>query len=112
MTDGEALVAWLTGTGSRRLEDTNSGHKNAEGMPAVGVRVEPPVRLGSVVEARGVAALVGHFCAASASENSVLMRSINRALEPSMHLTNARLYADGVMRLGPMPAPAKYFFVA
>ena len=38
--------AWLTGTGSRRLEGTNSGHKNAEGMPAVGVRVEPPVRLG------------------------------------------------------------------
>jgi hypothetical protein len=46
--------AWLTGTGSRRLEGTNSGHKNAEGMPAVGVRVEPPVRLGSAVEARGV----------------------------------------------------------
>ena len=40
--------AWLTGTGSRRLEGTNSGHKNAEGMPAVGVRVEPPVRLGRV----------------------------------------------------------------
>ena len=42
--------AWLTGTGSRRLEGTNSGHKNAEGMPAVGVRVEPTVRLGRVVE--------------------------------------------------------------
>ena len=46
--------AWLTGTGSRRLEGTNSGHKNAEGMPAVGVRVEPSVRLGSAVEAGGV----------------------------------------------------------
>ena len=46
--DGEmSLTPWLTGTGSRRLEGTNSGHKNAEGMPAVGVRVEPPVRLGS-----------------------------------------------------------------
>ena len=46
--------AWLTGTGSRRLEGTNSGHKNAEGMPAVGVRVEPPVRLGRAVETGGV----------------------------------------------------------
>ena len=44
----ESLTPWLTGTGSRRLEGTNSGHKNAEGMPAVGVRVEPPVRLGRV----------------------------------------------------------------
>ncbi len=46
--------AWLTGTGSRRLEGTNSGHKNAEGMPAVGVRDEPPVRLGREVEEGGV----------------------------------------------------------
>ena len=46
--------AWLTGTGSRRLEGTNSGHKNAEGMPAVGVRVEPPVRLVHEVEMGGV----------------------------------------------------------
>ena len=44
--------AWLTGTGSRRLEGTNSGHKNAEGMPAVGVRVEPPVRRVRGVEER------------------------------------------------------------
>ena len=43
-----SLTPWLTGAGSRRLEGTNSGHKNAEGMPAVGVRVEPPVRLGRV----------------------------------------------------------------
>jgi hypothetical protein len=50
----EGPNAWLTGTGSRRLEGTNSGHKNAEGMPAVGVRVEPSVRLGSAVEAGGV----------------------------------------------------------
>ena len=46
--ESQSLTPWLTGTGSRRLEGTNSGHKNAEGMPAVGVRVEPPVRLGSV----------------------------------------------------------------
>ena len=41
---------WLTGAGSRRLEGTDIGHKNAEGMAYVGVRVEPPVRLGRVVE--------------------------------------------------------------
>ena len=44
------LTPWLTGAGSRRLEGTNIGHENAEGMAYVGVRVEPPVRLGSVVE--------------------------------------------------------------
>ena len=37
--------AWLTGAGSRRLEGTNIGHENAEGMAYVGVHVERPVRL-------------------------------------------------------------------
>ena len=44
----KSLTPWLTGAGSRRLEGTNIGHENAEGMAYVGVRVEPPVRLGSV----------------------------------------------------------------
>ena len=41
----EGLTLWLTGAGSRRLEGTNIGHENAEGMAYVGVRVEPTVRL-------------------------------------------------------------------
>jgi len=44
------LTPWLTGAGSRRLEGTNIGHENAEGMAYVGVRVEPTVRLGREVE--------------------------------------------------------------
>ena len=48
----ESLTPWLTGAGSRRLEGTNIGHENAEGMAYVGVRVEPTVRLGRVVEGR------------------------------------------------------------
>ena len=40
------LTPWLTGAGSRRLEGTDIGHENAEGMAYVGVRVEPTVRLG------------------------------------------------------------------
>ena len=47
-----SLTPWLTGAGSRRLEGTNISHENAEGMAYVGVRVEPTVRLGSVVEWR------------------------------------------------------------
>ena len=39
------LTPRLTGAGSRRLEGTNTGHENAEGMASVGVRVEPTVRL-------------------------------------------------------------------
>ena len=46
----ESLTPRLTGAGSRRLEGTNIGHENAEGMAYVGVRVEPTVRLESVVE--------------------------------------------------------------
>jgi len=42
------LTPRLTGAGSRRLEGTNIGHENAEGMAYVGVRVEPTVRLGRV----------------------------------------------------------------
>ena len=42
----EGLTPWLTGAGSRRLEGTDTGHKNREAMASVGVRVEPPVRLG------------------------------------------------------------------
>ena len=47
------LTLWLTGTGARSAEGTNIGHKNAEGMAYVGVRVEPPVRRGREVEAGG-----------------------------------------------------------
>ena len=46
----EGLTPWLTGAGSRRLEGTNIGHEDAEGMAYVGVRVEPTVRLGREVE--------------------------------------------------------------
>ena len=48
----KSLTPWLTGAGSRRLEGTNIGHENAEGMAYVGVRVEPTVRLGREVEGR------------------------------------------------------------
>ena len=57
-TDGSAacsLTPWLTGAGSRRLEGTNIGHENAEGMAYVGVRVEPTVRLGREVEGGSMA---------------------------------------------------------
>jgi hypothetical protein len=40
------LTPWLTGAGARSAEGTDIGHENAEGMAYVGVRVEPPVRLG------------------------------------------------------------------
>ena len=46
------LTPWLTGAGARSAEGTDIGHENAEGMAYVGVRVEPTVRLGSVVEGR------------------------------------------------------------
>jgi hypothetical protein len=46
------LTPRLTGAGARSVSGTNSGHKNAEGMPAVCVRVEPMVRLQRVVEGR------------------------------------------------------------
>ena len=42
----ESLTPWLTGAGARSAEGTDIGHENAEGMAYVGVRVEPPVRLG------------------------------------------------------------------
>ena len=48
MTEGEALVALLTGAGARSAEGTDICHEDAEGMDYVGVRVEPPVRLGRV----------------------------------------------------------------
>lgn len=51
----EGLTLWLTGAGARSAEGTDIGHENAEGMAYVGVRVEPPVRLGRVVEASGAA---------------------------------------------------------
>ncbi len=44
----KSLTPRLTGAGSRRLEGTDIGHENAEGMAYVGVRVEPTVRLGRV----------------------------------------------------------------
>src|SRR5574343_479406 len=50
LTLEKSLTPWLTGAGSRRLEGTNISHENAEGMAYVGVRVEPTVRLGRVVE--------------------------------------------------------------
>ena len=49
----ESLTPWLTGAGSRRLEGTDIGHEDAEGMAYVGVRVEPTVRLGREVEGEG-----------------------------------------------------------
>jgi hypothetical protein len=39
------LTNRLTGAGARSAEGTDTGHKNAEGMASVGVRVEPIVRL-------------------------------------------------------------------
>ena len=53
--ESKSLTPRLTGAGSRRLEGTDIGHEDAEGMAYVGVRVEPTVRLGSVVEVGGVA---------------------------------------------------------
>jgi hypothetical protein len=44
----KSLTPWLTGAGARSAEGTDTGHENAEGMACVGVRVEPPVRLGRV----------------------------------------------------------------
>lgn len=44
------ITPWLTGAGARSAEGTDIGHENAEGMAYVGVRVEPPVRLGREVE--------------------------------------------------------------
>ncbi len=44
----EGLTPWLTGAGARSAEGTDIGHENGEAMAYVGVRVEPPVRLGSV----------------------------------------------------------------
>jgi hypothetical protein len=41
----EGLTPRLTGAVARSAEGTNTGHKNAEGMASVGVRVEPTVRL-------------------------------------------------------------------
>ena len=46
--ESKSLTPWLTGAGARSAEGTDMGHENAEGMAHVGVRVEPPVRLGSV----------------------------------------------------------------
>lgn len=42
--------AWLTGAGARSAEGADTGHQNREAMAHVGVRVEPPARLGNVVE--------------------------------------------------------------
>ena len=53
--ESQSLTPWLTGAGARSAEGTDMGHENAEGMAYVGVRVEPPVRLGHVVEERMVA---------------------------------------------------------
>ena len=50
----ESLTPWLTGAGARSAEGTDIGHENGEAMAYVGVRVEPPVRLGRVVDAGGV----------------------------------------------------------
>ena len=47
----KSLTPWLTGAGARSAEGTDIGHENGEAMAYVGVRVEPPVRLGRVVEA-------------------------------------------------------------
>ena len=47
-----SLTPWLTGAVARSAEGTDIGHENGEAMAYVGVRVEPPVRLGSAVEGR------------------------------------------------------------
>ena len=52
------LTPRLTGAGARSAQGTNTGHKNGEAMASVGVRVEPPVRLGRIVE--GYASLHSH----------------------------------------------------
>ena len=46
----KSLTPRLTGAGARSAEGTDMGHEDAEGMAHVGVRVEPPVRLGREVE--------------------------------------------------------------
>ena len=46
----DGLTPWLTGAGARSAEGTDIGHENGEAMAYVGVRVEPPVRLGAEVE--------------------------------------------------------------
>ena len=46
--ESQSLTPWLTGAGARSAEGTDIGHQNREAMAYVGVRVEPPVRLGSV----------------------------------------------------------------
>lgn len=56
------LTLRLIGTGARSAEGTNTGHENAEGMPSVGVRVEPTVRLESVVEGRVGRYGMSFFC--------------------------------------------------
>ena len=86
--------AWLTGTGSRRLEGTNSGHKNAEGMPAVGVRVEPPVRLGREVEGFSIAAA----CSCAPRVSPCFMPRIRQLLVPLEINFNLIFYlSDGVL---------------
>jgi hypothetical protein len=45
---GKGLTPRLTGAGARSAQGTKTGQQNAEGMARFGVRVEPPVRLGSV----------------------------------------------------------------
>src|SRR5574343_770432 len=52
LTLEKSLTPWLTGAGARSAEGTDMGHENGEAMAHVGVRVEPPVRLGRVVEER------------------------------------------------------------
>ena len=51
--ESQSLTPRLTGAGARSAEGTDIGHENGEAMAYVGVRVEPTVRLGSVVEGGG-----------------------------------------------------------
>ena len=83
--ESQSLTPWLTGTGARSAEGTNSGHKNAEGMPAVGVRVEPPVRLGS----EGTVLQLPFALVAQGFH----MRSVMNGLEGTMHLVSRFLEA-------------------
>ena len=84
----EGLTPWLTGAGARSAEGTDIGHKNAEGMAYVGVRVEPTVRLGSVVEA-------GDF---SSSPLLLRLQSLNRAYERSGQVCTAYAPFEGKER--------------
>ena len=60
-----SLTPRLTGAGARSAQGTNTGHKNAEGMAAVGVHVELTVRLWRGVEGLHSISTCSFECCAS-----------------------------------------------